>query len=964
VRQALWLTKSQLIPGLPPQLLSLAQNPANQIPDQDERVQNAIRHARFWDTTEERPDKSKYSYTLLHNLLHLCGSLQSGHPAVGRRIFAEKYSLSATWKRGEDLFQVRGQNGLLQNSMDPLPELAGKQEVAGTADHVLETFYPVAPTIDLQPVQVYREENCTGFRDGYRYPHAHTLYFLEGRDARCTLRPEQLRAKMIMFSFGNALARAHALYGPQPRRALDRPITVQAVGTNGRVFHFVVFQLNTSDLSEDDGIKNQVWLDGDMELYDFAKVRPLIKKKQVKVPAGVSGYNPETFCKFLSLTRHAVTFSVAIRAGPRPEIHAARTTCSPRSHSKKLFHASKPGIQCNLTVCCFAVGQIHMSLPAAADMRREEEEEEEEGGGLNPTQVKMSQIVMPCHSNHRQELSVGQLLKWMDSTACLSAERHAGSACVTASVDDIHFEHTIRVGQVVNIKAKVNRAFNTSMEVGIEVSCEDLFTDCHWRVCHAYATFVTQRKNGSKVLLKPVVPRTEAEHVEYSVAAERRRVRMIHDDIIRDLLSEASFQHADSLAAAHACVAAEKTRVESVELVLPPHANHQVNTFGGQIMAWMENVATIAASRLCQAHPTLRSIDMFTFRGPSQVGDRLLLKAIVNNAFKHSMEVGVRAEAYQHGGPNRHINSAFMTFEVLNQHGKPRRLPRIRLEPLEGSRRFQEAIARKKIRLDRKYIISCEQAEVPLSVPWDPRNQVYLSYSNVSALRMLAARNTWLLSSEKDQVRLYTLEQKSTLSFRVEAEVKVHADRAFMLLSELRHRTRWDTHYQKCELIHRVDDDNFLYRVVTPSVGHGGKTTTQEAGVLQDFILLASKRRPCCSGDPYIIALRSVSLPTHPPTHGCNRGEVLCAGFTIQETRNGSSLISYYNQASPQVLPYISTDIAGLSSSFYHTFCSCSQYLLSNKAEPAPEQETSQYQATSREEPAEADSLSSSLSST
>lgn len=42
-------------------------------------------------------------------------------------------------------------------------------------------------------------------------------------------------------------------------------------------------------------------------------------------------------------------------------------------------------------------------------------------------------------------------------------------------------------------------------------------------------------------------------------------------------------------------VPAEKTQVESVELVLPPHANHQGNTFGGQIMAWMENVATIAA---------------------------------------------------------------------------------------------------------------------------------------------------------------------------------------------------------------------------------------------------------------------------------------------------------------------------------------------------------------------------------
>ncbi|XP_043989305.1 acyl-coenzyme A thioesterase 11-like [Gambusia affinis] len=570
------------------------------------------------------------------------------------------------------------------------------------------------------------------------------------------------------------------------------------------------------------------------------------------------------------------------------------------------------------------------------DLKEEDEEEEEdEEGSVNPTEVKMSQIVMPCHCNHRKELSVGQLLKWMDSTACLSAERHAGSLCVTASMDDIHFEHTISMGQVVNIRAKVNRAFNTSMEVGIHVSCEDLFSDRHWRVCHSYATFVTQRTNtGQKVTLRPVVPQTQTEHVEYSVAAERRRVRMLHGDIIKELLFSGSVEEADSSAVCSG-VAAEKTRVESVELVLPPHANHQVNTFGGQIMAWMVNVATIAASRLCQAHPTLRAIDMFTFRGPSQVGDRLLLRAIVNNAFKNSLEVGVRAEAYQEEGPNRHINSAFMTFEVLDDSGKPCTLPRIRPEPLEGERRFQEATARKKIRLDRKYIISRKQSEGPLSVPWDPRNQVYLSYNNVSALKMLAARKNWRLSTEKDKVRLYTLEQKSMLSFRVEAEVDVPAHRAFCLLAELSSRTSWDMHYKKCELIHSVDDDDFIYRVVTPSVhqaaGGSPTSTNRGEGVLQDFILLASRRKPCGHGDPYVIALRSVSLATHPPFEGYNRGEVLCAGFTILETNNNMSLISYYNQASPEVLPYISTDIAGLSSSFYHTFCSCSQYLSRNR---------------------------------
>ena len=50
----------------------------------------------------------------------------------------------------------------------------------------------------------------------------------------------------------------------------------------------------------------------------------------------------------------------------------------------------------------------------------EEEEEEKEEVSVSPTEVKMSQIVLPCHCNHQQELCVGQLLKWIDIAACLS----------------------------------------------------------------------------------------------------------------------------------------------------------------------------------------------------------------------------------------------------------------------------------------------------------------------------------------------------------------------------------------------------------------------------------------------------------------------------------------------------------------------------------------------------------------
>ncbi|XP_032552795.1 acyl-coenzyme A thioesterase 11 isoform X2 [Chiroxiphia lanceolata] len=613
---------------------------------------------------------------------------------------------------------------------------------------------------------------------------------------------------------------------------------------------------------------------------------------------------------------------------PRQPGLDARARCRPSAQVSGRF-SSEPAIASTPP----ANAQLLLAEGSTSPPRSQEPGEREEAPGAmasplparNPTEVQMSQLVLPCHTNHRNELSTGQLLKWIDTAACLSAERHAGCPCVTASMDDIYFEHTISVGQVVNIKAKVNRAFNSSMEVGIQVSYEDLCSGKHCSICKAYATFVAQGPSGSKVRLKPLTPQTEEEKIEYSIAAERRRMRLAHKDTLKDLLTRSPRDTELETRDGSGAVPAEKTRVESVELVLPPHANHQGNTFGGQIMAWMENVATIAASRLCHAHPTLRAIEMFHFRGPSQVGDRLVLKAIVNNAFKNSMEVGVSAEAYgqEMCVSPRHINSAFMTFEVLDQEGRPRMLPMVAPEPGDGERRYREASARKKIRLDRKYVVSCKQTEVPLSVPWDQSNKVYLSYNNVSALKTLVAKTNWALAREKEKVRMYTLEEDKFLSFRIEMSVCIMASQAFSLLSNLRRRHEWDSHYASAELVQKVDDDDMIYHVVS-------RMHRQESK-LQDFVILASRRKPCSKGDPYVVAFRSVTLPTHPPRAEYTRGETLCSGFCIWPESEEMSKVAYYNQATPGYLNYVTTNVAGLSSDICATFEACEKFLLKNK---------------------------------
>lgn len=279
MKQALWLTKTKLIEGLPKKVLSLVDDPTNHIENQEQRVLDIISHSRLWHSTEDIPKRETYCPLIVDNLLQLCKSQIIKHPSLARRTSAQNCSLATTWNRESLLLQVRGTSSTMLSAKDPLPPIASREEVEATRSHVLETFYPISPTIDLQECHVYEVKEDTGFREGYPYPHPHTLYILEKANLRPQrFLPEQLRAKMLLFAFANALAQARLLYG-NTARVLEQPIVVQSVGTDGRVFQFLVLQLNTTDLTSSEGVKNLVWTDSDQLLYQHFWCRPVIKKK-------------------------------------------------------------------------------------------------------------------------------------------------------------------------------------------------------------------------------------------------------------------------------------------------------------------------------------------------------------------------------------------------------------------------------------------------------------------------------------------------------------------------------------------------------------------------------------------------------------------------------------------------------------------------------------------------------------
>ncbi|XP_002713955.4 acetyl-coenzyme A thioesterase [Oryctolagus cuniculus] len=538
-----------------------------------------------------------------------------------------------------------------------------------------------------------------------------------------------------------------------------------------------------------------------------------------------------------------------------------------------------------------------------------------------PSEVLMSQAIQPAHADARGQLSAGQLLKWVDAAACLAAEKHAGVSCVTASVDDIQFKETARVGQVLTIKAKVTRAFSTSMEISIKVTVQDTFTGVEKLVSVAFSTFVVKPLGEEKIRLKPVPLLTEQDRVQHNLASERRKVRLQHEDTFNSLMRESGKSDDPVSAEEEGTVSTRGTSAQSVELVLPPHANHHGNTFGGQIMAWMETVAAVSASRLCHAHPILKSVDMFKFRGPSTVGDRLVFNAIVNNTFQTCVEVGVRVEAFDcqewADGHGRHINSAFLIYHAVDDRGELLPLPRVRPISEDDFRRYRGAIARKRIRLGRKYVIMHKE-EVPHCTHWDLSKQAALSSGNVEALRRLAAKSGWEVTSAAEKIKIYTLEEQDVLSIWVEKRVESPAHLAYHLLSDFTRRPLWDPHYVSCEVIDRVSEDDQIYHITCPA------TTGDKP---RDLVVLVSRRKPLRMGHAYTVAAKSVMLPSAPPSPDHTRSEIICAGFLIHAIDSHSCTVSYFNQMSASILPYFAGNLGGWSKSIEEAAASCIKFI-------------------------------------
>jgi len=150
------------------------------------------------------------------------------------------------------------------------------------------------------------------------------------------------------------------------------------------------------------------------------------------------------------------------------------------------------------------------------------------GRPVSASRTEMVEVVLPQDANALGTALGGRVMHLVDMVAAIAALRHCRAAVVTASVDHIDFRSPIQVGELIILKSSVNRAFRTSLEVGVKVFSENPLTGERRHTTSAYLTFVALDENRQPKSVPAVSCETQEDRRRYREALARRKTRLAH----------------------------------------------------------------------------------------------------------------------------------------------------------------------------------------------------------------------------------------------------------------------------------------------------------------------------------------------------------------------------------------------------------------------------------------------------
>ena len=152
---------------------------------------------------------------------------------------------------------------------------------------------------------------------------------------------------------------------------------------------------------------------------------------------------------------------------------------------------------------------------------------------VSQSRVTNAHIVLPGDTNNHGTIFGGLVMQWIDIAASIAATRHCRLPVVTASIDDLHFLHPIKLGYHVYITAEVSYTGKTSMELEVAVEAENPLTAQRQTTCVAHLTFVAIDALGTPIPVPRVVPQSKSEKSRFTSAKKRKQERLLRKHLLR-----------------------------------------------------------------------------------------------------------------------------------------------------------------------------------------------------------------------------------------------------------------------------------------------------------------------------------------------------------------------------------------------------------------------------------------------
>lgn len=170
------------------------------------------------------------------------------------------------------------------------------------------------------------------------------------------------------------------------------------------------------------------------------------------------------------------------------------------------------------------------------------------------SQTTITELMIPSYANFGGKIHGGILLSLMDKVAYACASKHAGTYCVTVTVDRVEFLQPVEVGELVSLHASVNYVGNTSLIVGIRVEALNVKTGVNKHTNSSFFTMVAKGDDNKPTIVPPLVLETREDVKRFIEAKHMKEIRSKVRDEMDDAKSHIHVENAETILKGERCI--------------------------------------------------------------------------------------------------------------------------------------------------------------------------------------------------------------------------------------------------------------------------------------------------------------------------------------------------------------------------------------------------------------------------